>query len=368
MKNALSSNAIERISASFVQLLPDFSPQLFITQARQGIDQLELKQRVEHLIDVLARHLPADFLQTAVLLSGIKEVWVTGDKDDPLQSFAAWPVIDYVAKYGLEHPEVSLPLLKNLTVLFSAEFAIRPFIVKYPELCQRYFSEWVDSEDENVRRLVSEGTRPKLPWGMQLKSFVKSPQVNIPLLQRLKDDPSLYVRRSVANHLNDIAKDHPQLVIETCQHWRKGASKEVQWLIRHATRTLVKSGIADVYPLLGYTRLPQCKVTNLNLSSAKIHLGESLSFCVTVQSCAEEHQNMVLDFALALVKANGQQKSKVFKFKNLQLAAGEKVILHKQHQIKKITTRRYYPGIQRLIILINGESVAEHDFELCIDQ
>ena len=368
MKNALSSSAIERIAASLDQLLPEFSPEQFIAQAQRGIEQLELKQRVGHLIEVMARHLPQDFCQSAVLLSRIRDVWVIGDKNDPLQSFAAWPIVDYVAKYGIDHPDIALPLLRYLTGLFSAEFAIRPFIVRYPQLCHQYFNQWVESEDENVRRLVSEGARPKLPWGMQLRSFVRSPQVNIPLLARLKDDPSLYVRRSVANHLNDIAKDHPQLVIETCQHWLIGASKEVKWVIRHATRTLVKRGIADVYPLLGYTRLPQCKVTNLTLSSSKIHLGESLNFSVTVRSCAEVGQNMVLDFALALVKANGQQNTKVFKFKNLELAAGEEVILHKQHQIKKISTRRYYAGTQRLIILINGESVAEHDFELSIDQ
>jgi len=367
MKNALSSSAIARIAASLDQLLPGFSSEQFRVQAQQGIDQLELKQRVEHLIEIMAQHLPQDFCESAMLLSKVKDVWVMGDKNDPLQSFAAWPIVDYVAKYGLEHPDISLPLLKYLTGLFSAEFAVRPFIVKYPQLCQQYFTQWVESGDEHVRRLVSEGTRPKLPWGMQLRSFVKSPQVNIPLLQRLKDDPSLYVRRSVANHLNDIAKDHPQLVIDTCQRWLKGASSEVQWIIKHATRTLVKNGHPDVYPLLGYTSLPQCKVTNLTLSNSVIQLGEAINFSVTVQSCADQQQAMVLDFALALVKANGQQKNKVFKFKNLQLAAGEQVTLHKQHYIKAISTRRYYCGTQRLIILINGESVAEQDFELCID-
>ena len=261
-----------------------------------------------------------------------------------------------------------LPLLKDLTGLFSAEFAIRAFIIRYPDICQAYFQQWINDEDEDVRRLVSEGTRPKLPWAMQLKMYVKDPHCNIPLLTHLKNDSSLYVRRSVANHLNDIAKDHPELVIDVCEQWMKDATPNVQWVIKHATRSLVKQGHSRVYPLLGYSQQPKLAPLELTVTTPDLKLGDTLSFSVKLQSplskALNQPQSFVVDYAIGFVKANGQQKLKVFKFKNITLDNDQQITINKRQVLKAISTRQYYSGTHQLIILINGVKMADAVFNL----
>ncbi len=368
MKNGLSDQAINRIAFALEQVVNKFNRKQFVEEAMQNIEQLELKERVGHLIEILHRHLPSDFVKSAALLVKLPAVWDHGDPDDPLRSFAAWPVTDYVGVYGLAHPEVALDTLKALTGLFSAEFAIRPFLQEHPELCQALLPSWAKHEDEHVRRLVSEGTRPRLPWGVQLKSYVKDPAPNLPLLESLKNDDSLYVRRSVANHLNDIAKDHPDLVIKICQNWYPDANSDLRWLIKHATRTLVKNGHPEVFPLLGYSENIKLKNPTIELRNNKITLGESLEFGVDLESDSPSSQKMVVDFAIHFVKANGSQQAKVFKLKSLTLESRQRIRVEKRHPIKAITTRKYYTGTHMLEILINGISVQTCHFELNVPQ
>ncbi|SFC96554.1 hypothetical protein [Pseudoalteromonas denitrificans] len=366
MKNNLSKPAIIRIANVFSTILNDFNKEEFIFQTLSGIDELELKQRVSHIIHILNTHLPNDFYMTSQILLQVKENWDWGEPDDSYNSFAAWPIIDYVSIYGIEYPEISLEVLKNLTCLFSAEFAIRPFIVKYPEYCLSQFKLWINDEDEHVRRLVSEGTRPRLPWGLQLKQFIKDPTPNLPLLDHLKMDKSLYVRRSVANHLNDIAKDNADVVINTCKTWCKSVSKnkELQWLVKHATRTLIKAGHKDAFSLLGYTQDPKIKVSNINLSHNKVEMGKEVSFEFELNSDSDKQQNLVIDYALHFIKANGQQSAKVFKLKTLFLARNETCLLSKKHSFKAISTRKYYIGEHKIEIFINGVSVKTKSFDL----
>jgi len=362
MKNGLSKPAILRISEALHKVTPNFNSSEFETLCLNGLEHLELKERVNHIIQALHQFLPDDFTQTANLLIKIPSVWDFGDPDDSLKSFAAWPIIDYFSVYGLEQPEIALYGLKKLTHLFSAEFAIRPFIMKYPEYCHEQFILWVKDDSADVRRLVSEGTRPKLPWGIQLKAFVTNPNVNIPLLDALKADSSLYVRRSVANHLNDIAKDHPQLVIDTCKVWSTLASKDIDWVIKHATRTLVKAGCSDVFPLLGYTENPQLNIEAFELSNKEIQLGQSIQFNFKINSTSLEKQNIVIDYAIHFMKANNQQHAKVFKFKNVKLRSNESLQLNKSFSFKKISTRKYYTGEHKIEILVNGKVVSDNKF------
>lgn len=368
LKNGLAKPAISRIASALQQTLNSFDRTRFMKEAMRGIDQLELKERVTHLIDVLHRHLPSNFQESAQILSRLPTAWDPGDPDDPLRVFAAWPVTDYVGVYGLDHPEIALDTLKQLTGLFSAEFAIRPFLLEHPEYCQQQLRLWVDDEDEHVRRLVSEGTRPRLPWGMQLKPYVKNPEPNLPLLEKLKDDSSLYVRRSVANHLNDIAKDHPDKVIEICKRWYPGANQDLRWVIKHATRTLVKQGHPEVFPLLGYSENINLKTPQIQLKKMAIKLGDSLEFSVDLQSTASKPQKMVVDFAVHFVKANGSQQPKVFKLKSITLAPGQTSTLSKAHPIRAITTRKYYSGTHILEILVNGKSLQSCEFDLQVSQ
>jgi len=364
MKNGLNEAAINRIASAFSQLQPNFDVDNFTLQILNKLETLELKERVEHIIKVLHQHLPQCYFQTLAIFNQLKTVWDHGNEDDPLRSFAAWPIIDYIAAYGMEHPKESLASFEYLTSLFSAEFAIRRFIQKYPDICHEQFQSWIKHDDDHVRRLVSEGTRPRLPWGVRLQEFVNDPLPNIPLLSHLKNDSSLYVRRSVANHLNDIAKDHPELVINTCKEWQKPNNKELDWLIKHATRTIVKQGHPAVFSLLGYTDNPKVTCSEIRLSSKKIKFGENIDFSCDLTAKTKSTQTMVIDYVIYFVKANKEQKAKVFKLKNIELGACKTVLLEKSFSFKAISTRKYYPGLHRIEILINGKSVQSVNFML----
>ncbi|MCJ8329506.1 MAG: DNA alkylation repair protein [Lentisphaeria bacterium] len=362
MKDSLGKDALKRIARSFKKADPKFPADKFLKDASKGLNTLELKARVHHCIAVLHDCLPKDYSKAAKTLLKVKAHWDRGDLDDPNNGFAAWPVIDYTGVYGLEHPELALKVLKNLTSLFSAEFAIRPFLIEHQALTLKTIRPWLTDPDHHVRRLVSEGTRPRLPWGQQLPAYIKDPGPIFPLLEKLKDDPTDYVYRSVANNLNDISKDHPDLVIQRCLKWQKNASPERQWLIRHALRTLIKAGHPDVFPLLGYTKKPKIELSDFGLSADKIKMGKDLNFEFTLASVAKSEQSIVLDYAIHFMKANGNQKAKVFKLKNLKIKKGESIEIQKKHSFKKISTRKFYPGAHKLVLLINGKEIDSQDF------
>ncbi len=366
MKEGLDAEAIARIARVLPKIIDNFPSKKFTQASLKGLEQLELKQRVDHLINVLAEFLPSNFQATAALLLQVKQRWDWGDENDPLSSFAAWPLTDYVAQYGIDEPEIALRVLKALTPLFTAEFAIRPFITHHFEITHKHLLQWCNDPDENVRRLASEGIRPRLPWGIRLTKFCDDPQAILPILEQLKDDPSLYVRKSVANNLNDISKDNPDVVIALCEKWLTGASAERQFIIRQALRSLVKEGRPEVFPLLGYTAKPQVEQLDIILSNAKVKLGETLEFATVLQSNSDKEQSFVLDYKVHHIKANGATSAKVFKWKNISLQPNEAIQLTKSHPFKLITTRKYYAGTHSIELQINGKSMSKVNFELTL--
>ena len=363
MKAGLDRAAVSRISAAMATLFPSFPRQRFSRAANQGLGELELKQRVYFLIDLLHQHLPTDFAELAERLHSLPDVWDYGDENDSKRGFASWPIIDYIGVHGIEQPDIALPLLARLTHLFTAEFAIRPFILKQPEPTWDYLRNWLSHKDEHVRRLVSEGTRPRLPWGMQLQPFIADPRPLLPLLRQLHADPSAYVRRSVANNLNDIAKDHPDTVIQECRRFKAHASPHSDWVVKHACRTLVKQGHPAVFELLGFDSKARLDKCTLSIKNASIAVGENLTFTFSAVARAPR-QHFVLDYAIYFLRANGTHNKKVFKLKNLSLDKGERACISKAHCFKPISTRRYYPGRHRLAIQINGQEILTKDFTL----
>ena len=365
MKDGLGDEAIDRIAQSIKSAWPDFDSDGFQRAALVGIDKLELKQRVNHLIKVLHQFLPKSFREAAEILDRVPANWDFGDPSNSIRGFAAWPIIDYAATYGLEEPEISLPLLKQLTHLHTAEFAIRPFILRYPELCFSEFNQWINNENHHIRRLVSEGSRPRLPWGIRLTPFCKNPSPLLPLLEALNNDSSDYVRRSVANSLNDISKDNPDIAVEVCSNWLANSpNNKTKWIVRHAMRSLIKSGRPDVFPLLGFTEKPKVKIEPLNLKSTELSLGDSLEFNTVLHSQAKTTQYLAIDFAIHHRKANGSLSPKVFKWKEAKLNANESLALSKKHGIKKINTRKYYSGIHQLDLIVNGKVISSQTFTL----
>lgn len=363
MKEGLGVHAIKRIAKSVALVVPGFNAKAFQQDAERGLDELELKARVQHLIAVLHHHYNLPFTELSEHLQRLPEVWDKGSANDSKAAFAAWPVIDYVAVHGLQHPEAALQLLEKLTHLFSAEFAIRPFIQQHTELTYATLLQWCKHPSEHVRRLASEGTRPRLPWGMRLPQFIHNPEPLRTILQTLKADESLYVRRSVANNLNDISKDNPEWMIDLCRNWLADTHEHTDWIVKHGLRSLVKAGDVRVFPLLGYAAKPNVLVSEIQLDKKQIKLGDAIAFSFTL-SGRTIAQNLVVDYVVYFMKANGKLAPKVFKIKNILLAKNETVVITKTHSFKPITSRRYYAGQHQLAIQINGQEMARTQFLL----
>ena len=363
-KNGINPAALERIASALTTAWPAFPRARFLRAAREGLDTLELKQRVHHVIEALRATLPADFREQAAILGRVRDHWDAGNSADPLRGFAAWPVIDLVAVTGIDHPDLALDTLRRLTPMFSAEFAIRPFLAADWARCAKHLLRWTEDEDKHVRRLASEGSRPRLPWGMRLAHLVRDPRPTLPLLERLRDDPEDYVRRSVANHLNDIGKDHPELVVEICGRWARKAPPGRAWIIRHATRSLVKAGHTGAMALHGAEAGAKVRVERFASAEKSITVGGRQTLSFALASDSSKPQRLILDFAVHYRKADGSARPKVFKWAVVELAPGERIERNKTLSFKMITTRRFYPGMHRVELLVNGRAVAETDFRL----
>ncbi len=364
MKDGLNRAVIDRVAATFATVEPGFDRAGFLDRACDGLDGLELKDRVIRVAESLNAVLPQPFPKALAVVLKAAEVWPEPDRKNALSGFAAWPIIDFVGLFGVGHPDESLPALRRLTPLFSAEFAIRPFLIEHREATLAYLERWIEDPDEHVRRLVSEGTRPLLPWGQRLREFQADPSLAAALLERLKDDPSEYVRRSVANHLNDVSKDHPDVTLEVCTRWSRDAGPERCWMVRHALRTLLKQGEPRALTLLGYDNGAEVTADGFSLTPKSLTMGDSLTFSLTLTSTGAEPQDLLVDYAIHHRKANGETTPKVFRLKTLDIAPGATVRVKKSHPFKPITTRRYYSGTHAVEVIVNGRSVAREAFEL----
>jgi 3-methyladenine DNA glycosylase AlkC len=369
-KNVFSVAVIEQMAFCFKQADATFAYSDFINAASHDLDNLELKQRSEQIVEAMQRFLPVDFVQSSkILLASLKPMQdhdVPSEATEHAWQLSGWPIMplaDYVARNGHSDFDLSMRLLYEMTQRFTAEFAIRYFIIACPEQTLAYLHQCTKDKSEHVRRLVSEGTRPRLPWGIQLKDFVDNPSALLPLLEALKDDPSEYVRRSVANNLNDIAKDHPDIVVNVCKAWLKGASKERIRLIKHACRTLFKQGMPEALALLGFHPVKVGDL-ELTLSAQELAFDNSLQISVAFTSHAKLRQKIMLDYVVHHKKANGKLLPKVFKWKNFELEAGKRIVFNKKHSFKPISTRKYYAGEHRISILLNGKEFGMEVFNL----
>ncbi len=362
MKDGLNEAAICRISNGLSAVLPNFEASEFERLALSGLDRLELKERVEHIIKALDVTIDDPFKRLVKPLCSLPDRWDYGNPNDSTRSFAAWPIIDFVAVKGANEPKLAMRVFEAITHLNSAEFAIRYFIVHHYDVTFKTLLKWCDHKKEHVRRLASEGCRPRLPWGIQLKQFIEDPLPLFHILEKLRLDESQYVKRSVANNLNDISKDHPELVLERLKQWRSTDEGESDWVIRHACRSLIKQGHPKSFVLLGYTEKPKVSCGNL-VCDKKVKIGQILNFSFLLNS-EKNKQKVVVDYAIDFMKANGKTSRKVFKLKNLEINKGEEIDIAKSHSFKLISTRKYYAGKHHLAILVNGEEVAEFAFEL----
>lgn len=349
-----------------------FDDTAFLAVALPGLDGLEFKARALRLADALQATLPDDLDRAFGLIeSALAAPLPLDDKGEPvgigaslspqgLAGWVVWSLGEFVSRRSLEDPARALACLHALTQRFTAEFAIRRLLHERPQACWPTLQRWAQDPSAHVRRLASEGSRPRLPWGLRLQALVQDPSPTEPLLRALQDDSSAYVRRSVANHLNDIAKDHPERVTAWVREHLPSADARRQALLRHASRTLIKQGHVPTLQAWGLSPGLQGLAT-LALSTDAVRVGESVGLRVNLHSHGPQAQALEVDYA---VVPDGGRGGKTFKGWRLSLAPAEVAVREKQHPMREVSTRRLYPGPHRVDLLVNGAVLASATFTL----
>ncbi len=368
LKNQFGADVPQAIACMVLAVHPSFNSEGFVREALQGYDALALMARGKKIAQALRAHLPPDYAKAVVILMDSLDQPHGRDRSQSLASFIYLPHTVFVSEYGLAHFDESMQALHALTQRFTGEFAIRPFLEQHPEATLRQLRVWATGSSVHVRRLVSEGTRPRLPWAGRLRLFQADPAPVLALLELLKDDPELYVRRSVANNLNDIGKDHPDVLTRTAQAWLQDATPQRRWIVGHALRSAVKRGEGGALEVLGFGKAAHVGVGKVSISPAVAMAGGrvQIAFEVTGSPAGadETPQRVLVDFQVHYVKANGQTRAKVFKLKTLELAPGQTVGLSKKLSLAQMTTRQHYPGVHKVDVILNGQAQPLGEFEL----
>ncbi len=370
-KTVFNQSLVDHIAVHVKRHCEGFDDARFTQLAMHGLEDLELKARAGNILDALGDTLPDEFEESCTVLAATLHPETEDEQSETnpdlgLRGWAIFPLSMYVAQYGLHDPIRSLDLLKEMTKRFTSEFAIRAFLENDLHATLEIIAQWTRHPDRHVRRLVSEGTRPRLPWAGRLPELQRDPSPILALLDALKDDQSEYVRRSVANSLNDISKDHPEVISKLAAQWVANASDQRLALIRHACRTLVKQGHKETLATFGF-KPPSNLQASLIVENTSLNFGSCLCLGATIQSSHREPQSVALDFVVHHRKANGGTTPKVFKWTSFTLEPGETKTLSKRHPIRPITTRRYYPGRHEVELLINGVAYSRTPFELLMN-
>ena len=355
MKHAINADLVADLAARIRSVEP--SADLAQLEACiPALDALEMKDRINLVADAIAAALPGD---SCTKLAVIAAVAAQGEFAD----FAAWPLCSFIERHALDNPEAALTAMATVTEAFSCEFAIRPYLTNHFELAMEHVRSWTTSPSEHVRRLASEGTRPRLPWGPNVPQISADASHGLGVLESLRHDSSETVRRSVANHLNDIAKTDPEMVISTLRRWADEPATNMA-MVRHALRSLVKAGDAGAMEVLGFTTNPNIDVAHFTVAPNELSLGTSLELTATITSLAAVDQHVVVDFVVHHVLANGDTSPKVFKWSTPTIGAHETIILTKKRRIATASTRRYYAGHHVVALQVAGTVRAESGFTL----
>jgi 3-methyladenine DNA glycosylase AlkC len=364
LKNMFGTDVPVRLGEMVQVAFPEFDGDRYLALALDGFKELELTDRARQIAAALAEVLPQDRERAMeIVIDSLgpeaEEAGLTG-----MESFLYLPLVFFVADHGIDHFETAMRAQYELTKRFTAEFSIRAFIQRYPEKALQRLAEWATDPDPHVRRLVSEGTRSRLPWAPRLRAFQEDPSPALELLELLKDDPEEYVRRSVANNLNDISKDHPERVVEVAARWLVDASDDRERLVRHALRTLVKAGHAGALELLGFSVDSPVVVRSVSLRPDVVPIGEKLRIEVELENPSPEAAGALVDLRVHFVKARGSTASKVFKGAQLELDPGSLATVRKTISLAQQSTRKHYPGTHSVEVLVNGVQHPGGTFEV----
>jgi len=342
-----------------------FDTEAFVSSAMaEPWDALELKARMRRITETLGTQLQLPYEEALAILFAITEECV---------GFPYLIFPDFVEVYGQnpEHWELSMQALERFTSKSSAEFAVRPFLLREPERMMEQMLEWSKHPEEHVRRLASEGCRPRLPWGQALPMFKLDPTPVLPVLEQLKADSSLYVRKSVANNLNDIAKDHPEIVLETARRW-KGTHPYSDWIVRHGCRSLIRKADPDIMALFGYAEqedeTPLITSASIGIDPSILRIGENSELQYELQVREGTPARIRIEYGIYFVKAAGRTSRKSFLLSDKTVPGGTTLSGKRTHRWADLTTRRHYPGEHRIVLLVNGREVADMVLELETDK
>lgn len=355
LKEMFNAARYREIAQAVGAVWPRFDSKKFLALTLPGLDALSLLQRMRRTTEALHATLPENYPAALAILRPLAPTFQG--------SFVGIVFPDYVARYGLDDFETSMAALKYFTPFSSSEFAVREFLRQDQARTLAVMTQWSCDPDEHVRRLASEGCRPRLPWSFRLTALVVDPSPVIPILENLKADPSLYVRKSVANHLNDISKDHPEWLLDWLTRWDL-SQPATAWIAKRAVRSLIKHGHPRAFKLFRFTARPAVQLRAFQLSPARVKIGGHIAFEFSLQSLAPRPQRLAVDFIVHYTKKNGKTSPKVFKLKEITLAAHTTVVLSKGLQLRDLSTRQHYPGRHRVDIMVNGAKVASGEFIL----
>ncbi len=356
---------VEKIAYELLQVYPAFQTKDFIQETIVEFPNLELKDRIRHIRTMLRKQLPDSYPEAArIILASLPQALDENNTDGDFGDFIYAPYGDFIASYGLdkENLETSFNALYEITKRFSCEDAIRPFIINHERVAMKKLVQWTHDTNYHVRRLCSEGSRPSLPWSQKLSL---TPEQSMSILGNLYNDPTRYVVRSIANHLNDLSKKHSEAVINQLKEWEKKTKnkEEFLYLKKHALRTLIKQGNSEAFKLLGFTTELDIIIDNLKHPET-VTLNSYIDFSFTLQT--PEYSQLVIDYLVLSPDFKGNQtKKKVYKLTNIKVLACEKYTISKKHFFRTgMTTRTWNTGIYTIIIQINGVEYSKFNFEV----
>lgn len=358
LKDILGPQALATIADAGCAASSLFDRRTFLAVASDGIETLSIMERVRWIADALKAALPTKYSEAVAIIEAMAPRSTHG--------FQAMALAEFVARHGGHAFDRSMVALAELTRFGSAEFAIRPFLAREPERTLAIMLEWSRNADAHVRRLASEGSRPRLPWATRIPALTVDPTLAAAILSQLKTDPSVYVRKSVANHLNDIAKDRPEWVLDLLTTWDQDDAGTA-WIVRHALRTLVKQGNPQALALIGATDGAAVEVLRFAVAPGMVRLGETIVIDAELVSTATAPQRLVVDYRLHYARAGGLRAAKVFKLKTVDLLPGARVALAIRQTIRDFSTRRHHPGSHGLDLIVNGRTMAHTAFDLVIE-
>lgn len=362
LKNIYDDTFINNLGKAVMIHYPAFDQAAFTRRVfNETWQELELKDRMHRIAHGLAAGLPGDYLSSLDIILKVAETL----QKSVGSGFEYMFLPDFVEQYGMEGEmenfDASVTALEELTLIGSAELAVRPFIIRYPKKMMSRMNRMAKHPSEHVRRLASEGCRPRLPWAMALPEFKQDPSPVMKIVKRLINDESLYVRRSVANNLNDISKDHPDVVMDIAEQ-RYGKNANIDWVIKHACRGLLKQAHPRALKLFGFGDTSHLTVSKLKLPK-QVDLGSQMEFSFVIQTKKKSIGKLRIEYGIDFMKSNGRTSRKIFQISESTISATEKHISRK-HSFKPISTRRHYPGKHGFSILLNGTEVANRSFLL----